>query len=68
MKKRIVIIGLRGQTTSAWQLPIESAAQGLVYPASERGNSISVMDVSNGYVKSIVTNIRRMTIGRALWE
>ena len=57
MKKRIVIIGLLGLALGVWRLPIVSAAEGFVYTANERGNSISAVDVGTGQVKTIVTRI-----------
>lgn len=57
MKKRIIIIGLLGLALGVWRQPIVSAAEGFVYPANERGNSISTIDVGTGQVKNIVTRI-----------
>ncbi len=57
MKKRIVIIGLLCLALSVWRLPIVSAAEGFVYTANERGNSISAIDGGAGQVKNIVTRI-----------
>jgi YVTN family beta-propeller protein len=57
MKKRILIIGLLGLAFAVWRPPIVSAAEGFVYTANERGNSISAIDVSSGQVKNIGTRI-----------
>lgn len=57
MKKRIFVIGLLGLALGVWRVPTVSAAEGFVYTANERGNSISAIDVGTGQVKNIVTRI-----------
>lgn len=57
MKIRIVVIGLLGLLFGVCVLPTVSAAEGFIYTANERGNSISAIDAGTGKVKTIVMRI-----------
>lgn len=57
MKKCIFVIGLLGLALGICRLPLAAAEEGFVYTANERGDSISVINVGTGQVKTIATRI-----------